>query len=155
MRPGGEEERRRRAAHPSSAECDTPDAGGADGKRAVGLPAVTAARVGEQATAAEIGDDEIAAVTSEAARCQRDAPWLVERGRNTGDQSALEVELVHIPTGRRVVSVHRRLSGVRDEDTVAERGDTERRIAGPDRRVGEATRDAHAPPPRVEHDHSP
>src|SRR5438270_3797426 len=120
-------------------------------------PARSSPRVREDETAAEVGDEQVAAEWAEPARCERHAPRLVEslRRRDASDEPALQVELVDDSARRSVVPVHGRLSRVRDEYVPAERRDAERRISGAELLVDEAACRAHSTPMGVEDEHAP
>ena len=156
VRPCGVKQRRARAALAAGAECDPPHARRRDGKPPAVRPAAAAARVDVDPPAAEVRHEQVAAESAETGRRKRDSPRLVELARATDacDEPAVEVELVHVAAGRRVVAVHRCAPGVRDEDPPPDRLDPEGRIPRRDRAVDERAAPDDAPPARAEDEHA-
>jgi len=73
VRPRGEEQRRARPAHSAGRERDAPHPGHVHGQAAARRPALSVAGVGEDAAAAEVGDEQVAAERAEPVRRKRDA----------------------------------------------------------------------------------
>ena len=117
VRPRGEEQRRARPAHSAGRERDAPHPGHVHGQATARRPALSVAGVGEDAAAAEVGDEQVAAERAEPARRKRDAPRLVEGGRrrDARDEAPLQIELVDESARRGIVAVDRRTPGVGDE----------------------------------------
>src|SRR5439155_27240756 len=105
---------------------------------------------------AEVRDEQVAAVPAEAARREGEPPRLVElvRATDTGDEPAVEVELVDVATGGGVVAVHRCAPCIAHEDATAERGDPEGRVPGRNRWIDEHAAAEDAPPASVEDEHA-
>ena len=110
------------------------------------LPVGLAERV--DPSVAEVGDEQVAAEAAERARRERDSPRLVQarRAADLRDELPVEVELVDVAAGRRVVPVHRRAPHVRHEDVPTDRVDAERRVPGRNAAVDERAATFHTAP---------
>src|SRR5947208_3426672 len=156
MRSRRIEERRARAAHAACAERNAPDARHGERQPSPVRPSFAARRVHVDAAAAEIRDEQVAAETAETLRCERDAPRLVELllVPDARDQAAVEIELVDVAPGRRVVAVHRSAVSIAHEDPPADGLDSVRRVPVGDRAVDEAAAGDDTPPAGVVDEHA-
>src|SRR6266852_2874155 len=110
MRARCEEERRPGAGHVTVAEGDRPDArqderlAARRAKLAVEGPAVPPPAVRIDAATAEIGHEEVASVGAEPVRRDRQPPRLGQGPLpgDAGEETAVEIDLVHVAASRRV-----------------------------------------------------
>src|SRR5438105_10638550 len=147
VRARGEEERASRAGEPPVAEGEAPQAVDRDrlavaaSQRAVVRPATVVLAVRVHATVAEVADEEIAAVTAEAARSEGESPRRIQRPHavDACEELPAQVELVDVAAGRSIVAVDGRAPDEADEDAAAERADAVRRVPVRDPSVDECT----------------
>src|SRR5436190_11959816 len=156
VRPGRVEERRARSGAGAVAERDPPDSRGLHRQTPAERPAAGRSRIRVDRAGAEVGDEEVSAEAPEARGRKRDAPGLVEllALADVRDEPSVEVELVDVAAGRRIVAVHRRPPRVGDEDAVAGRLDPERRVPDGDCTVDEGATPEDRTPVRVVDEHA-
>ena len=158
VRPGGEEQRVRRAGEAVVAECERPEPADRDRPmlRFCRSPSNTQPSLRPAVRAdhavAEVADQQVAAVAAERLRRTHEPPRLVQpRAREARDELPVRCELVDVAAGRRVVAVHGSAPRVRDEDVAADRATPNGAYhAGIDGSVN-APRASDPPPPRVEY----
>src|SRR5215471_4069021 len=148
MWPRGVEERRARPGARAVAERDAPHAGSLDRELSTQSPAVAVARVRVDGPGPEVRHEQVAREASESLGSECDAPRLVELllAADARHELPVEIELVDVTSGRRIVAVDGGAPRIRHEDAVGDGLDAERRVPDRDCRICERALPNERPP---------